>query len=141
MTRDIQSTAAATDSETLDEVIRRLFPTPAVPPPKAAPIPSDQELLIQRLLGVIRPSQPILQERSKLTDMEIVLQNFFGEYFGVSGGVFFLWGDGYETDQCQELDESFPLLPVGWQADRIGDDILLRPGPTGAPNQQAENVD
>ena len=65
----------STKSETLDEVIRRLFPTPTVPPPKAAPIPSDLELLIQRLLGVIRPPQPVIQERSKLTDMEIVLQN------------------------------------------------------------------
>ena len=44
---------------------------------------------------------------------------------------------GYETDRCQELDESFPFLPVGWQADRIGDKFLLRPGPTG----QAGKVD
>ena len=46
-----------------------------MPPQKAAPIPSDCELLIQRLLGVLRPPQPVIQERSKLTDMEIVLQN------------------------------------------------------------------
>ena len=32
----------------------------------------------------------------------------------------------------------FSYLPVGWQADRIGDEFLLRPGPTGAPDQQAE---
>ena len=38
-----------------------------------------------------------------------------------------------------ELDESFPFLPVGWQADRIGDEFLLRPGPTGATDQQAGN--
>ena len=44
-------------------------------------------------------------------------------------------------DQCQELDESFPFLPVGWQADRIGDDFILRPGPTGASSRQAGNVD
>ena len=103
VTRDIQSTAVAT----LDEVIRRLLPTPSVPPPKAAPISSDQELLIQRLLGVIRPSQLVLQERSKLTDMEIVLQNLLlvssvveedgpsSERISESpGGVFFLWRDG-----------------------------------------------
>ena len=52
-----------------------MLPTPAVPPPKAAPIPSDRELLIQRLLGVIRPPQLVIQERSKVRDMEIVLQN------------------------------------------------------------------
>ena len=48
---------------------------PTVPPPKAAPLPSDCELLIQRLLGVIRPPQLVIQERSQLTDMEIALQN------------------------------------------------------------------
>ena len=36
----------------------------------------------------------------------------------------------HETDRCQELDESFPFLPVGWHADRMGDEFLLRPGPT-----------
>ena len=47
----------------------------------------------------------------------------------------------HETDQCQEMDESFPFLPVGWQADQIGDDFILRPGPMGASSQQAGNVD
>ena len=55
VTEDSQSPAVSTESETLDEVIRRLLPT--LPPPKTAPIPSDRELLIQRLLGVIRPPQ------------------------------------------------------------------------------------
>ena len=35
------------------------------------------------------------------------------------------------------LDESFPFLPVGWQADWIGDEFILRPGPMGSPSQQA----
>ena len=72
---DSQSPAVSTGSETLEEIMRRLLPTPTVPPPKAAPIPSDRELLIQRLLGVIRPPQPVIQEWSKLTDTEIALQN------------------------------------------------------------------
>ena len=75
VTEDSWSPAVSTESEMLDEVIRRLLPTPTVPPPKAVPIPSDRELLIQRLLGVTRPPQPVIQERSKLTDMEIMLQN------------------------------------------------------------------
>ena len=75
VTEDSQSSAVSTESETLDEVIRRLLPTPTLPPPKAAPFPSDRELLIQRLLGAIRPPQPVIQERSKLTDIEIVLHN------------------------------------------------------------------
>ena len=35
----------------------------------------------------------------------------------------------HTTDQCQTLDESFPFLPTGWQADYIGDQFILGPGP------------
>ena len=139
-------------SEMLDEVIRRLLPTPTVPPLKVAPIPSDCEMLIQRLLGIIRPLQPVIQERSQLTDMEIAIQNLLPvssvvEEEGPSSepiveslvGCFSCGDWDHETDRYQELDESF--MPVGWQADRIGDDFILRPGPTGATEQQAGNVD
>ena len=138
----------------LDEVMRRLLPTPTVPHPKAAPIPSDRELLIQRLLGVLRPPQQVIQERSQLTDMEIALHNLLpvgsvveedspsSEPIAESlAGCFSCGMLTHETDRCQELDESIPFLPVGWQVDRIGDKFLLRPGPTGATDQQAENVD
>ena len=154
VTEDSQSPAGSTESETLDEVMRRLLPTPTVPHPKAAPIPSDRELLIQRLLGVIRSPQPVVQERSHLTDMEIALQNLLPvglvvEEDGPSSeplaeslaGCFSCGMLTHETDQYQELDESFPFLPVGWQVDRIGDEFLLRPVPTGATDQQAGNVD
>ena len=51
VTEDSQSPAGSTESETLDEVMRWLLPTPTVSHPKAAPIPSDREIIIQRLLG------------------------------------------------------------------------------------------
>ena len=47
----------------------------------------------------------------------------------------------HETDQCQVLDESFPFLPSGWQADRSGDEFILRPSRAGPPNQQTGNAD
>ena len=75
VTEDSQSSAVSTGLETLEEIMRRLLPKPTVPPPKAAPIPSDRELLKQRLLGAIIPPQPVIPERYQLTDMEIVLQN------------------------------------------------------------------
>ena len=144
----------STEPETLDEVIRRLLPTPTVLPLKAAPIPSDRELLIQRLLGPIRPPQPVTQERSKLTDIEIMLQNMLlvgsvteedvssSEPLPESLEGCFSCGElTHETDQCQVLYELFPFLPVGWQADRIGDELILRPGPTGPTSQQTGNVD
>ena len=142
------------ESETLDEIMRWLLPTPTVPHQKVAPIPSYRELLIQRLLGVIRLPQLVVQERSQLTDMEIALQNLLpvGSVMEEDGpsseplaeslaGCFSCGLLTHEMDRCQELDESFPLLPLGWQADRIGDEFILRPGPTGATDQQAGNID
>ena len=55
--------------------MRQLLPTPAVSPPKATPIPPDCDLLIQRLLGAVRPVQLVVQERSRLTNIEILLQS------------------------------------------------------------------
>ena len=140
VTEDSQSPAGSTESETLDEVMRRLLPTPTMPPPKVDIIPSDCELLIQRLLGVIRPPQPVIQERCLLTDIEIALQNLLpvssvvevegpsSEPIAESLAGCFSCGDwDHETDRFQELDELFPFLPVGWQADRIrGEGLVAR---------------
>ena len=76
VTVDGQSSVESPETESLEDIIRKLLPKPARPPPEAAPIPSDNDLLIQRLMGAIRPSQPVAQERSKLTDLEIMLQNW-----------------------------------------------------------------
>ena len=46
------------------------------------------------------------------------------------------------TDQCRTLDESFPFLPTGWQAEHIGDKFILGPGPPQSPRgQQTGNAD
>ena len=50
---DSQSPVALKESDVLDQIRRQLLPTP-----KAAPIPSDRDLLIQRLLGALQPVQP-----------------------------------------------------------------------------------
>ena len=76
VTVDRQSSVESPGTESLEDIIRKLLPTTARPPPEAAPIPSNKDLLIQRLMGAIRPSQPMAQERSKLTDLEIMLQNW-----------------------------------------------------------------
>ena len=47
----------------------------------------------------------------------------------------------HETDQCQVLDESFPFLPMGWQADRIGDEFILRLGPTPQASGRETSTD
>ena len=85
---------------------------------------------MQRLLGAIRPPQPVIQERSKLTDIEIMLQNMLpvgsvteedvssSEPLPESlEGCFSCGVLTHEMDQCQVLDESFPFFQMGWQAD------------------------
>ena len=62
--------------ELLESLLQHLLPTPVVLPPKATPIPSELELLIQRLMGNDPPVQPAPMGRSSFTDMEVLLQNF-----------------------------------------------------------------
>ena len=57
------------DQDRLGTLMRHLLPTPVVSPP------SECDLLIQHLMGNIHPVQPLQQECSSVTDMEILLQN------------------------------------------------------------------
>ena len=75
VTGDEPAPAASPETETLEDIIRKLLPTPALPPPQAVPIPSDRDILIQRLMGAICPPKPVAQERSAVTDLEIMLLN------------------------------------------------------------------
>ena len=54
--------ATSPDTETVEDIIRKLLPTPALPPPQAVPIPSDRDLLIQQLMAAICPPTPVAQE-------------------------------------------------------------------------------
>ena len=47
---DSQSPAGSPGTESLEDIIGKLLPTPQRPPPKATTIPSDQEPLIQRMM-------------------------------------------------------------------------------------------
>ena len=94
---------APEESDLLEQLKRHLLPAPAVSPPKATPIPSDYDLLIQCLLGTVHPVQPVVQERSRLTDIEILFQYASGRIggggsctaagtsSGVDGWMFFVW--------------------------------------------------
>ena len=141
------------DQDMLGLLMRQLLPTPAVLPPKATPIPLDRELLIQRLMGTERPGQPVLQERSGLTEIKTLLQSLLPvrslEEENVRAAadrhestvVCFSCGEsGHAASQCPVLDYSFPFLPLGWQADRTDDGFLLRPPPKGADCHRAGNV-
>ena len=128
VTEDSQSPAVSSGSETLEEIIRRLLPKPTVPPPKAVPIP-----------------QPVIQEQSKLTDMEIVSQNLPPVGSVTAGdvpsskplpeslkGCFSCGVWTHTTDQSQTLDESFPFLPTGWQSGPHWGRVPFETGPRRA---------
>ena len=138
---DSRPKVASEDSD----VLRNLWPTSPVSPPRAAPIPSDSELLIQRA---------VVQERSSITDIEILLQSLLPvgsvveENVGLPAvrqeptAVCFLCGESsHVTSRCPVLDESFPFLPPGWRVDRTDDEFVLRPPPRGTDRHQAGNVD
>ena len=58
---DSKPDVASEDSDVLGLLMRHLLPT-------------DRELLIQRLMGTVHPVQPVLQERSNLTDIGRVVR-------------------------------------------------------------------
>ena len=65
---DEQIPTASPETETMENIIKKLLPTLVPPKPRDDPIPSDRDLLIQRLLGTLVPSKPVVQERSAVTE-------------------------------------------------------------------------
>ena len=58
--KEIPTTSPKT--ENLEDMIRKLLPTPALWPPQAVPIPSDRDVLIWQLMEAICPPTPVAQE-------------------------------------------------------------------------------
>ena len=155
VTGDEPAPDASPETGTLEDIIRKVLPTLALPPPQAVSIPSDRDVLIQRLMGAICPPKPVAQERSAVADLETMLLNWLPvgtvtEEDAASPnpspdsaeGCFSCGVLTHTTDPCQTLDESFPFLPTGWQAERIGDQFILGPGPQAGPQiQQMGNAD
>ena len=141
VTGDEPAPAASPETETLEDIIRKLLPTPALPP--------DRDILIQRLMGAICPPKPVAQERSAVTDLETMLLNWLpvrtvteedaaspNPSAGSAEGCFSCGVLTHTTDQCETLGESFPFLPTGWQAEHIGDQFILGPGAQAGPQSQ-----
>ena len=142
ITEDEPAPAASPETGNWEDIIRTLLPPPAVP------IPSDPDVLIQQLMGALCPPTPVARERSPATALETMLLNWLPvgavteEDVAFAEGCFSCGGLTHTTDQCRTLDESFPFLPTGWQAEQIGDQFILGPGPPARPQgQQMGNAD
>ena len=119
-------------------LLRHLLPTPAMSPPRATPIPSQRDQLIQCLLWKDHPVQPLLQERSSFTATE---QPRPTVRHNRSTVVCFSCGEsGHAASRCPTLDEAFPFLPAGWRADRAGDGFVMRSPRKVADQRQVGNV-
>ena len=94
------------------------------------------------------------QKRSSFTDMEILLQNLLPVGAPVteetqstvhqnrSSGVCFSCGESSHTaSRCPTPNETFPFLPTGWRADRVGDGYVMRSPRMRADRRQTGNVD
>ena len=155
ITEDEPAPAASPKTGNWEDIIRKLLPTPALPPQPAVPIPSDRDVLIQQLMGALCPPTPVARERSPATDLETMLLNWLpvgavteedaaspDPSVDSAEGCFSCGELTHTTDQCRTLDESFPFLPAGWQAEHIGDQFILGPGPPARPqSQQMGNAD
>ena len=137
------------------EIFEAIVCSPVLSAPRTDPIPTDQDLLIQRLLGTIGPPKPVAQERSAVTELETMLLNWLPvgtimEENAASPHASTVFAEGcfscgvltHTTENCGSLDESFPFLPTGWQVERIGDQFILGPGSPARPRgQQTGNAD
>ena len=54
--------ATSPETETLEEIIKKLLPTLALWYPEVVPIPSDRDVLIQQLMGALCPPTQVAQE-------------------------------------------------------------------------------
>ena len=124
--------AMTPETETVVNMIEKLLPTPVPPPLRAAPIRSDRDLLVQQLMAAICLPTLVAQERSLAEDLETLLLNWLPagtvtEEDVVSPepstdsvkGCFSCGRSTHTMDECRTLDESFPLLPTGRQAEPI----------------------
>ena len=139
VTVDKQIPTTSPKTENLEDIIRKLLPTPALRPPQAVPIPSDRDVLIRQLMEVICPPTPVAQERSAVTELETLLLNWLpvgavmeedaaspDPSADSNEGCFSCGGLTHTTDQCRTLDELFPFLPTGWRTSSSWDRVFQR---------------
>ena len=137
--------AIPSEMESVEEMIRRLLPTPAPPPLQAAPKYTDRDILVRQLMETNCPPMLVAQERPPTNDLETPSFNRFPvgtvSEEDSTDGCFSCGEWTHNTEQCQALDESFPFLPIGWVAERNENTFILGPGPPSSPRSHQTGND
>ena len=60
----------------LETLLRRLLPTPVVPPSPLKTVPSEMEGLLRRLLGEVQAPKPALPAKSGIANLKTLLEVF-----------------------------------------------------------------
>ena len=154
VTKDRPTPAVSSETESVEDMIKRLLPTPAPPPLQVAPRYSDRYILIQQLMDTFAHQcwwhrndlQRTTWKRRHSTGfpVETVTEKVVTQPELLSDsteGCFSCGEWTHTTEQCQTLDESFPFLPMGWVAEHNEDRFILGPGPPSSPqSHQTGNV-
>ena len=141
------------------ELLESLLPTPVVSPPKVTPIPSELDLLIQRLIGNDRPVQPAPTGRSSFSSffsfMEVLIQKLLpvrpstleqpprepGRWDWSSVVCFLCGKPGHAASWCPALDVTFPFLLPGWRGEKMGGGFVMQSPRMLAEGLRTENGD
>ena len=123
--------------DVVENLMKRLLPSPAETSQETAPFRSDYELLAQRLCEM---AQPPLPGNSDTVDIEHLLRRLLPvasvveeatqpvpESRESTSGCFSCGSKNHTTSGCGVLNESFPFLPADWQVGRQDNECMLRP--------------
>ena len=137
--------AIPSEIESVEAMIRKLLPTPATPTLQAAPKDTDRDILVRQLMEMISPPMLVAQERPPTNDVETPLFNRSPKGTVTEGDSVegcFSCGEGtHNTEKCQDLDESFPFLPIGLVAERNENTFTLGPGTPSSPQSHQTGND
>ena len=124
--------------------MKRLLPSPAETTQGTASIPSDYELLAQRLCEMAQPPVPgnpdtidienLLRKLIPVGSVEEKAIRPVPEVRDPTSVCFSCGDDDHTASGCGALNESFPFLPAGWQVDRQDNKCILR-----APRREVDN--
>ena len=125
----------------LEALLRSLLPSAPVQTLPPHPVPTEMEILLERLLSKALELLPTLPPRTAITGMETLLLHLLpGTRTQASRPLpvparrdwtrivcFSCGKPGYGVGRCPELGETFPYMLPGWSAEKVGANYMISP--------------